>query len=130
MAAHNDLGKAGEALAAEFLEASGYTILDRNYRFLKAEVDLIALNFEHPELVFVEVKTRTYTGPSAVLPEESVSQAKQNLIFRAADAYIYEKQMRTVPIRFDIIAVQMHPEHPLIHHIPDAFRMVNGTSWS
>lgn len=130
MAAHNDLGKAGEDLAAGFLEAKGYTILDRNYRFLKAEVDIVALNFEQPELVFVEVKTRTYAGPDAPLPEESVSAAKQNLIFRAADAYIYEKQMRTVPIRFDIVAVQIHPEHPLIHHIEDAFRMVDGTSWS
>lgn len=122
MAAHNELGKQGEDTAAGFLEAKGYHIMDRNYRFEKAEVDIVALQLEPAELVFVEVKTRSNT--ELIHPEESVTPKKKKLIFKAADSYIYEKQMSTVPVRFDIIAIGMdNPEHPMIHHIEDAFRM-------
>jgi len=130
MAAHNDIGKLGEDLASGFLEAKGYHVLDRNYRFLKAELDIVALDMERTELVFVEVKTRSRTGINDPMPEASVTEQKQQLIFKAADAYVYEKQMRTVPIRFDVIAIRMeNPEHPLIHHIEDAFRMFGNTTW-
>ena len=122
MARHNELGKEGEEIAAGFLETKGYHILDRNYRYKKAEIDLIALQLEPAELVFVEVKTRSYTVDS--YPEEALSEAQKKRIFKAADSYIYEKQMRTVPIRFDIIAIGMDdPKNPLIHHIEDAFRL-------
>ena len=127
MANHNNTGKAGEDLAASFLEAKGYHILDRNYRYEQAEIDLVALQLEPAELVFIEVKTRTKT--TWTYPEEAVGQVKQKLIFKVADSYIYEKQMSTVPVRFDVIAISMdNPAHPLIHHIEDAFRM-NGSIW-
>lgn len=126
MAAHNELGEQGEQLAADFLEAKGYNILDRNYRFRRAEIDLVALRMEPAELVFVEVKTRSQT--EFTHPEEAVDEAKRKAMFRAADSYIYERQLSTVPVRFDIIAISMdNPEHPIIHHIEDAFRMMGGT---
>jgi len=126
MAKHYDLGKQGEELAAGFLEAKGYQVMDRNYRFQKAEIDIVALRLEPAELVFVEVKTRSNTQES--FPEESITLQKRKLIFKAADSYIYEKQLLTVPVRFDIIAISMDdPEHPLIHHIEDAFRMDDFT---
>ena len=122
MASHNDLGKKGEDIAAGFLEAKGYHIMDRNYRFEKAEVDMVALQLDPAELVFVEVKTRSNTELNH--PENAVSEKKKALIFKAADSCIYEKQMSTVPVRFDVIAIGMdNPEHPMIHHIEDAFRM-------
>ncbi len=57
MAGHNELGKKGEGLAIAFLEENDYKILERNYRFQKAEVDIIA--FKDEILVGVEVKTRS-----------------------------------------------------------------------
>ncbi|MEZ4829389.1 MAG: YraN family protein [Bacteroidia bacterium] len=124
MAAHNDLGKMGEDIAAGLLEAKGYHIMDRNYRYLKGEVDIVALRLEPAELVFVEVRTRSDT--SHTFPEETVSKQKQAMMFKVADSYIYEKQLFTVPVRFDIIAIGMdNPEHPLIHHIEDAFQMTD-----
>lgn len=121
MAAHNELGKAGEDLAANFLEAKGYNILDRNYRFKRAEVDLVAMRLEPAEVVFVEVKTRSTDEGS--YPEESVDMRKQAQLFKVADSYLYERQLWTLPVRFDIIAITWpHPDHPLIHHIEDAFR--------
>ncbi len=125
MAEHNDLGKQGEDLAAAFMEAKGFHILDRNYRFKRAEIDLVALQLDPGELVFVEVKTRSSHTWGA--PEVAVDSKKQSQMFRAADAYLHEKQMRTVPVRFDVIAVTLHSSgEPLFHHIEDAFRMMDG----
>jgi putative endonuclease len=122
MADHNDLGKRGEDLAAELLEAKGYHILDRNYRFERAEVDLVALRLDPGEVVFVEVKTRS--SDLWGYPEAAVSEAKKKLLFKAADSYIYERQLFTVPARFDIIAVSLsNPDEPMFQHIEDAFRM-------
>ena len=121
MAFHNELGKKGEDLAAGFMETKGYIILDRNYRFERAEIDLVALRFEPPILVFIEVKTRSNTKDS--YPEESIDEKKKKNIFKVADSYIYEKRMTTVPTRFDIISIGMdNPEHPVIYHIEDAFK--------
>ena len=81
MAKHNTLGKNGELLALNFLTSNGYTILEKNYRYLKAEIDLIA--FKENQLIFVEVKTRStdYFGE----PAEAVTRKKQRLMADAAD---------------------------------------------
>ncbi|MEO1418471.1 MAG: YraN family protein [Bacteroidota bacterium] len=124
MAAHNELGKAGEVVAAGFMEAKGYHILDHNYRFQKGEIDLVALRIEPAELVFVEVKTRS--SEAWGYPEEAVTANKKKMLFKTVDAYLHEKNMWTVPMRFDIIAINMkNPENPLIHHMEDAFRMTD-----
>ena len=122
MAEHNELGKIGEELAADFLQVKGYNILDKNYRYEKGEIDLVAFRMEPAELVFVEVKSRS--SEKWGYPEESVTEAKKQRIFKTADAYLYEKNMWTVPVRFDIIAINLKDKNnPLFHHIEDAFRM-------
>lgn len=57
MAQHNELGKKGEQLAVDFLIENEYDIISRNYRFEKAEVDIIAQKKD--VLAIVEVKTRS-----------------------------------------------------------------------
>ena len=57
MAEHNDLGKQGEELAIDHLLKSGFRIIERNYRFRKAEIDIIAQ--KEGLLIAVEVKTRS-----------------------------------------------------------------------
>ena len=59
MASHNQLGKKGEQLAVDFLIENGYDIVERNYRFNKAEVDIIAQKKD--VLAIIEVKTRSTT---------------------------------------------------------------------
>ena len=56
MARHNDLGKWGEGVAADYLEQQGYSILERGWRSGHKDIDLIA--FKQGILAFVEVKTR------------------------------------------------------------------------
>jgi len=116
MAQHNDLGFSGEQMAKEYLIQKGYEILDENWVYERAEVDLIA--YLNRIIVFVEVKTRSSTGFG--LPEDFVNRAKQQRMADAADAYI-EIMNHEGEVRFDIIAILFNKNNHTIKHIEDAF---------
>jgi len=115
MAEHNELGKKGEELAIKFLIDKGYKILEKNYRYLKAEVDIIAQ--KEKILAVVEVKTRSsdYFGN----PQDFVNPKKIKLLLSAIDYYVNEKDL-DVEVRFDIIAI-IHQKIIKIEHLEDAF---------
>lgn len=118
------IGERGENIAAEYLEQAGYRIMDRNYRFEQAEVDLVCFqpspDQKGGEIVFVEVKTRSGLGFGA--PEEAVTEEKQQHIVHAARAYLYERQLEGAPVRFDVIGIVLHRgAAPDIEHFEDAF---------
>ena len=116
MAEHNDLGKLGEELAVEFLQKNGYEILETNWIFDKAEIDIIAK--KNKILIFVEVKTRT--NVSFGMPEEFVDATKRRLIMKAAEQYIFYLDWQG-DIRFDVVSVVITPHQTRLHHIEDAF---------
>lgn len=116
MAEHNDLGKAGETAAAHYLLDQGYTILERNWRFQKDEIDIIAQKGNL--LAIVEVKTRSSNLIEE--PEAAVTRKKQKSIIRAADRYVCEKEM-AVDVQFDIISLIFAGSDFKLEHIPDAF---------
>lgn len=114
-----DIGNEGEELAAAYLESKGWLILDRNYLFEKAEIDIVA--FDRTQIIFVEVKKRS--SVTFGRPEEFVTPKKEKLIKKVAEAWIYERKMETALVRFDIISiVQQGNEAPEITHFEDAFR--------
>ena len=115
MATHNDIGKQGEELANEFLRKNGYTILETNYRYRKAEIDLIAQKDQ--TLAIVEVKTRTSTDFGT--PESFVNKKKINLILEATNAYVDEKNL-DLEISLDIISVILGKQIE-IEHIQNAY---------
>jgi len=117
MADHNDLGKKAEDLAAEFLIKNGYKILIRNFRFQKAEIDIIA---EKDNLIIItEVKARS--TDAFMLPQEAVNKRKILLIVSAANYYL-EEFNKNQEVRFDIISVLPDEKGKLvIEHIIDAF---------
>lgn len=116
MALHNKTGQDGEEMAARYLTQKGYRILARNFRYKRAEVDLITqLN---NLLVFVEVKTRSTLTHG--YPEEFVTPRKIALLQEAAEAYIHQLNWQH-DIRFDIIAVTVTGGEYHFHHIEDAF---------
>lgn len=123
MAIHNDLGKAGETLAAEYLASQGYAIVERDTRKGHFEIDIVAM--KGPRIVFVEVKSRT-EGLSD--PLDAIDAKKISRICSAADTYV---KLRNIPheVQFDIITVVFTPDgsHRLTH-IPDAFRPPLRTS--
>lgn len=114
-----DIGHEGEELAAAYLESKGYTILERNYHFKRAEVDIVAYDNE-AYIVFVEVKQRANNRYGE--PEEYVDQEKMKNVYKAAEAWIYERKMDGVPVRFDVISILRPPnEAPEIKHFENVF---------
>ena len=91
----------GEDMAARFLRAQGYKILDRNVQLGRYEIDIIAQ--EKDTVAFVEVKTRE--AVDAVRPAENVNREKQRRIIQAARQYISERDDPEMYYRFDIVAV-------------------------
>jgi putative endonuclease len=126
MAAHNELGKLGEDLAVKYLLKNGYTILDTNWTFQKAEIDIIAKIGN--TLAIVEVKTRS--SLEFGLPQDFVKPKKIQLLVKAVDAYVNAKNL-DLEVRFDIIAITAsvrpsvsgHKEGKsfAIEHLIDAF---------
>lgn len=100
MSSHIETGKNGEELATRLLTNLGFSILEKNWRHRRFEVDIIAL--EGDVLVFVEVKTRSYDYFGR--PEAFVSPAKEQRLAAAAAAYM-EKIDHLWAIRFDVVAV-------------------------
>ena len=116
MAQHNELGKEGEKMAVSFLIKNGYTIRETNYRFHKAEVDIIAQ--KDAILAIIEVKTRStdYFGD----PQDFVKPKKIKLLVGAIDDYVIKNDL-DVDVRFDIIGIIKNKKGTRLEHLEDAF---------
>lgn len=116
MAKHNELGKLGEELAVDFLTEKGYEILETNWVFQKAEIDIIAL--KNDVLAVVEVKTRSNVDFG--LPQEFVKSKKINLLVKAINEYVISNDL-DVDVRFDIIGICVNGKEFEIEHLEEAF---------
>jgi putative endonuclease len=116
MSEHLDFGKQGEDMAAAYLKEKGFRIRDRNWRFGRNELDIIAEKGDL--LVFAEVKTRRLG--SLMPPSAAVDKTKQSIIVRAADAYIQRYDL-DVNARFDIISIETDGTETIVEHIEEAF---------
>lgn len=124
-------GRRGEGIAARFLEDRGWHVLDRNYRYQRAEIDLVCFEpsgrsaadpaGQGGDIVVVEVKTRTGLGFGR--PEEAVTPEKQRHVVRATAAYLHERRLENASVRFDVVSVLLEPgQEPQIEHFRDAFQ--------
>ncbi|PHK24101.1 hypothetical protein VF13_37430 [Nostoc linckia z16] len=116
MAEHNELGKLGETLAAEYLQKNGFELLETNWVFQKAEIDIIARKGDM--LIIVEVKTRS--SAAFGLPQEFVNPKKIRLLTKAVNEYVDVNDMN-VSVRFDVVAITKGKEGFEIEHLEDAF---------
>ena len=116
MAKHNLLGNEGEEMAVEFLRKKGYEIVARNFRYQKAEVDIIART--DGTLVVVEVKTRS--TPDFGDPQEFVKARQIQQLLKAVDYFVNEHDL-DVEVRFDIIAIIRNKSGTRLEHLEDAF---------
>ncbi|MCF1421792.1 YraN family protein [Mangrovimonas futianensis] len=116
MAKHNELGKKGEQLAVDYLLGKGYSILERNYRFDRAEVDIIAR--KESVLAIVEVKSRSSTDFGN--PQDFVKPKQIKNLVKAVDEYVTENGL-DVEVRFDIIAIVKQGSIFDLEHLKDAF---------
>ena len=122
MAEHNDFGKKAEDLAAKFLQDKGYKIITRNYRFQKAEIDIIAEL--GTTIIIAEVKARA--TDVFLEPQEAVNKRKIKLIISAADQFMNERNSDQ-NVRFDIISVLPNNLGELqFTHLENAFESIDA----
>ncbi|QQS49837.1 MAG: YraN family protein [Bacteroidota bacterium] len=121
MAAHNQLGKEGEALAADYLIRNGYILLDTNWKFQKNEIDIVAS--KDGLVVIVEVKSRQTSRHGD--PAEAITIAKQKRLIEAADHYL-EHLAYAAEVRFDVISIVFGENGAELTHIKEAFRSIAG----
>ena len=116
MAAHNELGKWGEDLAVAYLQGKGYTIIERDWKSGRRDIDIIAKD-ETEAIVFVEVKTRRNRVFGE--PEEAIDYKKMQNLQQAINHYIKYRRINT-EVRFDIISIVGTTDaEPEINHIKD-----------
>lgn len=116
MAQHNELGKQGEDLAVAYLLDKGYEIVARNFRYQKAEVDIIAR--KEGVLAVVEVKTRS--TPDFGDPSQFLKRKQIQLLISAIDFFVNDHEL-DVDVRFDIVAIVKNNSGTQVEHMEDAF---------
>lgn len=112
------IGRFGEQLAAQHLEAAGLEILDRNWRCAEGEIDIVAV--DGGTLVVCEVKTRSGTGFGD--PAEAVVGAKAVRLRRLALRWLAAHELGWTDLRFDVVTVlRRHDGDPVVRHLRGAF---------
>jgi len=115
-----EIGRHGENIAASYLEASGIEVLERNWRCLYGEVDIIAA--QNGTLVMVEVKTRLVRpGGTDVVPEAAVNYRKLARYEKLALIYL-SKQTKYDAVRFDVVAIRLLADNEAcVRHLLGAY---------
>lgn len=113
---HNELGTYGENLAQKYLQDLGYIILDKNFRFKKNEIDIVAKKDD--VLCVIEVKTRATAEIGE--PYLAVTKTKQRQIIKTADFYVKSKGL-DIDVQFDIISIVHNQYRTKLEHIQNAF---------
>ncbi len=116
MGKHNEFGKEGEQMAANFLIEKGYDIKYKNYRYLKSEIDIIAQ--KGAILAIVEVRARSN---DKVIPiADTITKKKIKLLVLGADYYVIDNEL-DVEVRFDVITILKNRYKCEITHLESAF---------
>lgn len=108
----NAVGAQGEAAAGRYLKGLGYRIRETHATAHWAELDIVAE--ERGTLVFVEVRTRTGSGP--VRPEDTVVGAKRRHLERSIQLYLGQHHWEQRPWRLDVVAVELSTDPPTVRH--------------
>jgi putative endonuclease len=114
---NQDLGRYGEDRAASFLQERGYEIIDRNWHSQSGEIDLVAKDKDR--LVFIEVKTRSGSGFGH--PFEAITPSKVARMRRLVADWCVAKQVSSVKVRLDAIAVLVTGGRVHIEHLKEVF---------
>ncbi len=115
-------GKTGEDIATAFLRKKRYKIIERNYKCVFGEIDIVARDMS--DIVFIEVKSRKSKDFGE--PEDAVTLNKQRKISKVALNYLKEKNLDDHKARFDVIAIKLSTEGNIVKHIKNAFELAWG----
>lgn len=110
------LGQRGERLAEEYFKRRRFSILERNYRYRRGEIDLIARRGNL--IVFIEVKTRS--SNTFIDAEQSLRSRQISSIREVAEHYLHEVKWQG-EVRFDILTIEENGMRITLRHFEDAF---------
>lgn len=110
-----EIGNKAEAAAAQWLTQNDFTILDRNWRNGRYELDIVAKR--QGTLHFIEVKCRKRGGLTT--PEDAITHAKFRSLSKAAEEYIAMNGI-TSEIQFDLVSVEYSANEYDIRYVPNA----------
>jgi len=114
-----EIGQVGEDFAHKYLSSIGFKILERNWRWRKCEIDLIA--FHKDKLVFIEVKTR---GRNPIDQGVDISHSQRRRIINAANTYLLKKQWDKFESRFDLVRVRKINKSWSVEHFIGVFEVL------
>jgi len=112
-------GKKGEDIAVAYLKSAGYRIVERNYKCLFGEIDIVAKDGDI--VVFIEVKSRK--SDEFGDPQVAVGLEKQKKISKISLKYLEEKHLYPCNARFDVVAIKMLPSGNKVELIQNAFEL-------
>jgi len=112
-----ELGRYAEDMAVRFLRKNGYKILERNYKSVFGEIDVIAKDGE--STVFVEIKSRS--SPLFGPPYLRVTKRKKENIIKSAISYLKRYGLIDRECRIDVVSISLDEEPYSIELIKDAF---------
>jgi putative endonuclease len=112
-------GKKGENIAVAYLKSHGYRIVERNYKCLFGEIDIVAKDGN--TVVFVEVKSRK--SEEFGDPQVAVGLEKQKKISKISLKYLEEKHLYPCNARFDVVAIKMLLSGNKVELIQNAFEL-------
>lgn len=116
----NRLGANGELIAKKYMTDKNYKFIQNNYRYQRAEVDLIFEDVENKLLIFIEVKTRKNKNYGE--PEEAVTFSKQSQIKKSALGFVSENDNYAgYDLRIDVVSIFLNNGKAEINHIENAF---------
>ncbi len=111
--ANIDTGRSGEDLAAGMLESSGWTIVARNWRTKRGEIDIIGLDAD--TIAFIEVKTWPHGAVDDL--DFVIDRRKRKRMVETAKCFLdTHRQYNGMYVRFDVVLVDSG-----VHHLKDAF---------
>ena len=114
---HGAVGQAAENAALRYLKARGLTLLQRNFRCRRGEIDLIMR--DRQTIVFVEVRYRQKSDYVSAL--ESVDFGKQRKLWAAALFFLSKHPtLSQCTCRFDVLGMD---DSDTIDWCKDAFRL-------
>lgn len=125
MAQHNDLGRWGEQVAAEYLEEKGWYIRHRDWHDGHRDLDIVAIDEDMSVLVIAEVKTRATDDFGS--PDTAIDLEKKKNLFLATQKYVRDYRLQHLPVRYDTISITGTPDAiKSIEHKENAFDVVSN----
>jgi putative endonuclease len=126
---HCAAGRRGEDHALAYLQSKGYTLVARNFRYGRGELDLI-VDAPDGTLVFVEVKSNR--GSVSGRPLERVDGRKIRRLQRLAQRYCISRDQGHRDMRFDVVGIDLggEGEAPRIEHLEAAFLPDGAGYWA